>query len=109
MYENDYDEAYIKYLQKHGKMERGYVAGFAPSEDTLEQENKKLRDHISNSYDCGGIVRGSKPRVLWEYVDDELVSLTATGFGCDCGRFPAGTIEYRLDGDLESIESIVEG
>lgn len=110
MFENDYDEAYINYLQKNGTMECGYLAGFVPDEDQLEQENKKLRGHIDGADNCGGVVRGGKTRVLWKYADDELVSLTAIGFGCECGRFSVGTIEYRLEGeDVKGAEEAVEG
>lgn len=110
MGEGIFNEAYIAYLQKNGTMECGYLAGFVPDEDQLERENKKLRDHINGADNCGGVVRGNKTRVLWEYCDDEFMSLTATGFGCDCGRFPVGTIEYRLEGeDVKGAEEAVEG
>lgn len=103
MGENAGDEKVIAYLEEHGEMlqeERDFFG--SPYHD----EGGELVNHINNDASCKGVVRGNKVQVFWEYLDDELVSVTANGYGCECGLFPTGSIVYWLRENLDEVESI---
>lgn len=102
------DEKVITYLEDNGKLfKKGTWDIYS-----ARYWDRELADHINADANCKGVVRGEhislEEERNGEFLDtfhgcENKLLLTAQGYGCDCGHFPAGTLGYYIEGTFSDI------